>query len=49
MQDISATNIRRLASDGRYDELEQMVPGSVVNYIRKYEIYRDSNEAKLNS
>jgi nicotinate-nucleotide adenylyltransferase len=49
MKDISATNIRRLASEGRYDELEQMVPGSVANYIKKYGIYRNSNEAKLNS
>ena len=49
MKDISATSIRRLASEGRYDELEQMVPGCVANYIKKYGIYRDSNEAKLNS
>ena len=49
MKDISATSIRRLASEGRYDELEQMVPGCVANYIKKYRIYRDSNEAKLNS
>ena len=48
MKDISATNIRRLASEGRYDELDQMVPASVANYIRKYGIYRDSNEGKLN-
>jgi len=49
MKDISATNIRRLANEGRYEELEQMVPGSVANYIRKYEIYRNTNEAKFNS
>jgi nicotinate-nucleotide adenylyltransferase len=49
LKDISATNIRRLASEGRYDELEQMVPGAVAGYIRKYRIYRDSNEGKLNS
>lgn len=48
MKDISATNIRRLASEGRYDELDQMVPAVVAEYIRKYGIYRDSNEAKLN-
>ena len=48
MKDISATSVRRLASEGRYGELEQMVPGSVANYIKKYGIYRDSNEAKLN-
>ena len=49
MKDISATSIRRLANEARYDELEQMVPGSVANYIRKYEIYRNTNEAKFNS
>jgi nicotinate-nucleotide adenylyltransferase len=49
MKDISATNIRRLASEGRHEELEKLVPPSVANYIRKYGIYRDSNEAKLNS
>lgn len=49
LQDISATHIRRLASEGRHHELEQMVPRSVADYIKKYEIYRDSNEAKLNS
>lgn len=49
MKDISATSIRRLANEGRYDELEQMVPASVANYIRKYGIYRNTNEAKFNS
>jgi len=48
-KDVSATDIRRLASAGRYDELTTLVPQSVANYIRKYGIYRDSNEAKLNS
>jgi nicotinate-nucleotide adenylyltransferase len=48
-KDISATNIRRLASEGRFDDLTKFVPQSVANYIRKYEIYRDSNEARLNS
>jgi nicotinate-nucleotide adenylyltransferase len=49
MKDISATNIRRLASEGLYGELEELVPQSVAGYIKKYGIYRDSNEAKLNS
>ena len=48
-KDISATNIRRLATEGRYDELQNLVPRSVAVYIKKYAIYRDSNEAKLNS
>jgi nicotinate-nucleotide adenylyltransferase len=49
MKDISATNIRGLARAGHYDDLEQLVPRSVVDYIKKYGIYRDTNEAKLNS
>src|SRR5215211_854581 len=39
MKDISATNIRRLASEGRFDELARLVPAPVAEYIRKYEIY----------
>jgi nicotinate-nucleotide adenylyltransferase len=49
MKDISATNIRRLASEGRVDELEKLVPKPVADYITKYGIYRNSNEAKLNN
>ena len=52
MKDISATNIRRLASEEPVDdnaELEKLVPRAVADYIRKYGIYRNSNEAKLNS
>ena len=53
MKDVSATNIRRLAaSEGRPDanaELEKLVPRAVADYITKYGIYRNSNEAKLNS
>lgn len=47
-QDISATNIRRLASEGRFDDVGRLVPASVAEYIKKYEIYRDTNETKLN-
>jgi nicotinate-nucleotide adenylyltransferase len=49
MKDVSATNIRRLASDGRFNELTGQVPGPVLEYIKKYGIYRELNEAKLNS
>ena len=49
MSDVSATNIRRLAREGRIEELTGLVPGPVLEYIRKYEIYQDSNEARLNS
>jgi len=47
MRDVSATDIRRLASEERYDELQGLVPDVVANYIKKYRIYRDSNEAKF--
>ena len=49
MKDISATNIRRLASEDRINELTGLVPGPVIEYIKKYRIYRELNEAKLNS
>src|ERR1700752_379552 len=49
MKDIAATNIRRLAREGSVDELSNLVPESVAEYIKKYEVYRDSNEAKFNS
>jgi len=48
MNDASATNIRRLAREGRYDELRNLLPRPVLEYIKKYEIYRE-NEARLNS
>ena len=40
MKDVSATNIRRLASEGRVEELAGRVPGPVFEYIKKYGIYR---------
>jgi nicotinate-nucleotide adenylyltransferase len=49
MLDISATNIRRMASEGRYEDLAGLLPGPVLEYIRKYQIYRELNEARLNS
>ena len=49
MNNISATNIRRLASEGHFGELTGLVPGPVLEYIKKYGIYRELNEAKLNS
>ena len=49
MKDVSATNIRRLASEGRIEELTGLLPGPVLEYIKKYGIYRELNEAKLNS
>jgi nicotinate-nucleotide adenylyltransferase len=49
MNDASATNIRRLVNEGRTDELLRFLPGPVLEYIEKYGLYRNSNEAKLNS
>src|SRR5689334_8298180 len=49
MKDVSATTIRRLASEGRMEALAQLVPAPVAEYIKKYQIYRDTNETKLNS
>jgi DNA-binding response OmpR family regulator len=49
MKDVSATSIRRLAAAGRFAELAQLVPDPVAEYIRKYELYRDTNETELNS
>jgi nicotinate-nucleotide adenylyltransferase len=44
MLEYSATEIRRAlhADDG--SELARLVPPSVADYIRKYELYRESNE-----
>jgi nicotinate-nucleotide adenylyltransferase len=41
MRDISATDIRRAASEGRLADLETLVPERVGQYIRKYNLYRD--------
>jgi nicotinate-nucleotide adenylyltransferase len=49
MLDVSATRIRALASEGRTEELTELLPGPVLEYIKKYGIYRELNEAKLNS
>jgi nicotinate-nucleotide adenylyltransferase len=48
MKAVSATRIRRLASEGRSEELSDLLPAGVLDYIKKYGIY-ELNEAKLNS
>ena len=45
MIDISATEIRRAAREDRIDNLRKLVPLPVVDYISKYKLYRNSNEA----
>jgi nicotinic acid mononucleotide adenylyltransferase len=49
MKDISATEVRRVASEGNLEELTKLVPEAVAEYIGKYGIYRKSNEGKLHS
>ena len=49
MKDVSATGIRRLVSEGRTEQLTELLPEPVLEYIKKYGIYRELNEAKLNS
>ena len=42
---ISATDIRRAARQGELDQLKQLVPEPVADYIIKYELYRETNES----
>lgn len=48
MRDISATEIRRAVQEGDWDRLTRLVPRPVADYIRKYQLYRELNEAKFN-
>ena len=43
-KDISATEIRHVAKQGRFDDLNNLVPQPVAEYIKKYGVYRDSHE-----
>lgn len=45
MLEHSATEIRRVLRANNWDELTRLVPTSVADYIRKYGLYRESNEA----
>lgn len=47
MLEISATEIRRALRNDDWNQLTRLVPPSVAEYIRKYELYRESNEAKF--
>ncbi|MCM3902563.1 MAG: nicotinate-nucleotide adenylyltransferase [Pyrinomonadaceae bacterium] len=44
MLESSATEIRGALREGDWSQLTRLVPSSVANYIRKYELYRESNE-----
>jgi nicotinate-nucleotide adenylyltransferase len=43
--DVSATEIRRATSDDNIEELSRLVPLEVAEYIRKYQLYRNTHEA----
>ena len=43
-KDISATEIRHVAIEGRFDDLNNLVSQPVAEYIKKYGVYRDSHE-----
>ena len=45
MIDVSATLVRRAAREGDGEKLKRLVPSPVADYIRKYGIYRNTNEA----
>jgi nicotinate-nucleotide adenylyltransferase len=45
MIDVSATAVRRAVREAAGEKLEQLVPPSVADYIRKYGLYRNTNEA----
>ena len=45
MLEYSATEIRRAVLEDDWNQLTRLVPPSVADYIRKYELYRESNEA----
>lgn len=41
MKDVSATEIRRLAGEGRFEALVDLLPGPVLEYVKKYGIYKN--------
>ncbi len=45
MMDVSATAVRQTAREGNERKLNQFVPLEVANYIRKYGLFRNRNEA----
>ncbi len=45
MIDVSATAVRRAVRGAAGEKLEQLVPPAVADYIRKYGLYRNTNEA----
>lgn len=46
-RDVSASDIRSKANQGRFEELRELVPETVIEYIRKYKLYQHSNEPRF--
>jgi len=44
LNDVSATHIRQAAAKLGLAELQKLLPKSVAQYVKKYSLYRDSNE-----
>jgi nicotinate-nucleotide adenylyltransferase len=49
MLDVSATAVRQAARRNDNRKLDKLVPRAVAEYIRKYRLFRNTNEAKFNS
>jgi nicotinate-nucleotide adenylyltransferase len=45
MLENSATEIRNAVREADWNKLSRLVPPSVTDYIKKYQLYRESNEA----
>jgi nicotinate-nucleotide adenylyltransferase len=45
MLDVSASQIRQAVRENRSEDLDKLVPPEVADYIRKYRLYRNTNEA----
>lgn len=48
MRDVSSTDIRRAVKDNKLDQLNELVSPAVEQYIKKYDLYRESNETEFN-
>jgi nicotinate-nucleotide adenylyltransferase len=44
MFEVSATEIRRAVREEKLDQLDKLIPLPVAHYIKKYQLYKDSNE-----
>jgi nicotinic acid mononucleotide adenylyltransferase len=45
MLEVSASEIRRAARENDSEKLDRLVPPEVAEYIRKYRLYRNTNNA----